>query len=176
MLSSFAGGAMIGTILFGAIGGMLPRRRLFLWGWLLAVVISYGALAAQVPLAAIVLAGTIGGLVAGPINPILETVVQENTPPELMGRVFGLFIALAQAGIPFGAAVAGVVIEGAGLIPTIATVGAVYAVIVGLMFFNPALRRMDARPAASQAPTPAEGSPAEASTQARSSATMKAGL
>jgi MFS family permease len=118
----------------------------------------------------------IGGLVAGPINPILETVVQENTPPELMGRVFGLFIALAQAGIPFGAAVAGVVIEGAGLIPTIATVGAVYAVIVGLMFFNPALRRMDARPAASHAPTPAEGSPAEASTLARSSATMKAGL
>jgi MFS family permease len=176
MLGSFAGGAMIGTILFGAIGGVLPRRRLFLSGWLLAVVISYGALAAQVPLAAIVLAGLIGGLVAGPINPILETVVQENTPPELMGRVFGLFIALAQAGIPFGAAVAGVVIEGAGLIPTIATVGAVYAVIVGLMFFNPALRRMDARPAASHAPTPAEGSPAEASTLARSSATMKAGL
>lgn len=53
---------------------------------------------------------------------------------------------------------------------------AVYAVIVGLMFFNPALRRMDARLAASHAPTPAEGSPAEASTQARSSATMKAGL
>ena len=171
MLGSFAAGAMVGTILFGAIGRGLPRRRLFLWGWLLAVLISYGALAAQVPLAAIVLSGIVGGLVAGPINPILETVVQENTPPELMGRVFGVFIALAQAGIPFGAAIAGLVIEGAGLIPTIATVGALYVVVVALMFFNPALKRMDARPMRGEEPVPAEAAP-----QARSSATMKAGL
>lgn len=176
MLGSFAAGAMVGTILFGAIGRDLPRRRLFLWGWLLAVLISYGALAAQVPLAAIVLAGIVGGLVAGPINPILETVVQENTPPELMGRVFGVFIALAQAGIPFGAAIAGLVIEGAGLIPTIATVGSLYVAVVALMFLNPALRRMDARPDVAPAPMTADAISAEATPQARSSATMKAGL
>jgi hypothetical protein len=111
---------------------------------------------------------------AGPINPILETVVQENTPPELMGRVFGVFIALAQAGIPFGAAAAGLVIEGAGLIPTIATVGALYVVVVALMFFNPALRRMDVPPGARK---PIENEPVSTeAAQGRSSATMKAGL
>jgi MFS family permease len=175
MLGSFAAGALAGTILFGAFGQRLPRRKLFLGGWLLAIVVSYGALSAQVPLAAVMLAAVVGGVVAGPINPILETVVQENTPPQLMGRVFGALIAVAQAAIPFGAAIAGLVIDVAGLIPTIAVGGAVYVIVIALMFFNPALRRMEARPAAKELvvaePTPAQGSP-----QARHSATMKAGL
>jgi MFS family permease len=176
MLGSFAAGTLAGTIAFGAIGRILPRRRLFLWGWLLAVVITYGSLAAQLPLAGIVLAGVVGGLLAGPINPILAIVVQENTPPQLLGRVFGAVIAIAQAGIPFGAAIAGVVIEGVGLIPTIAVGGVVYAAVIALMFFNPALRRMDARAPTVQEPIGAEPSQAQASPQARRSATMKAGL
>jgi MFS family permease len=175
MLSAFAAGAMGGTILFGAVGMRLPRRRIFLCGWLLAVLIAYGALAAQLPLAGIVLAAVAAGLLAGPINPILETVVQEHTPPELMGRVFGAFIAFAQAGIPLGAALAGLVIEGAGLLQTIAVVGALYVVLIGLMFFNPALRGMDVQGATARA-APTEPMPTEASPQARQSATMKAGL
>jgi hypothetical protein len=86
-----------------------------------------------------------------------------------MGRVFGAFVAFAQAGIPVGAAVAGLVIEGAGLINTIAVAGALYVVVIGLMFFNPALRSMEGRRA------PAEPIPLEAP-QGRQSATMKAGL
>jgi MFS family permease len=176
MLGSFAAGSLAGTIIFGAIGRDLPRRRLFLWGWLLAVLISYGALAAQVPLVGVVLAGVVGGLLAGPINPILAIVVQENTPPQLMGRVFAAVIAIAQAGIPFGAAIAGIAIERAGLIPTIAAAGTVYVVVIGLMFFNPALRRIDVRMPAANELGVAEPTQAQASPQARRSSTMKAGL
>jgi hypothetical protein len=147
-----------------------------LLGWLLAILITYGALAAQVALPIIVLAGLVGGLVAGPINPILETVVQENTSPQLMGRVFGAFLAFAQAGIPFGAAIAGFAIERAGLIPTIAAVGAVYVVFLALMFFNPALRRMGAGLAAARGPMAADPTQAHPSPQAHRSATMKGGL
>jgi hypothetical protein len=46
-------------------------------------------------------------------------VIQEHTPPQLLGRVFGALTALAQAGIPIGAVLAGVVVQRAGLIPTI---------------------------------------------------------
>ena len=176
MLGSLAAGTLAGTILFGAFGRRLPRRRLFLWGWLLAILISYGALSAQVPLAVLLLAGLVGGLAAGPINPILETVLQENTPPHLMGRVVGAFLAFAQAAIPMGAAIAGFVIERAGLIPTIAAAGAVYVGVIALMFLNPALRRMDARPATGKETVVAEPAQAQASAQARRSPTMKAGL
>jgi MFS family permease len=177
MLASLAAGTLAGTLLFGAIGRKLPRRRLFLWGWLAAVLVTYGALAAQLPLAFIVLAGLAGGLAAGPINPILLTVVQENTPPQLMGRVFGAFLALAQAGIPIGAALAGLAIDAAGLIPTIVAGGAVYVVVIALMFFNPALRGIDARVAMPQATVAAaELAQAQQAPQARRAATMKAGL
>jgi MFS family permease len=175
MMSSFAAGGLAGIILFGAVGQGLPRRQLFLWGWLAAVLITYGALAAQVPLFAVVLAALIGGLAAGPINPLILTILQENTPPNLMGRVLGAATAFAQAGIPVGAVLAGVAIESAGLIPTIAVGGAVYAVVVGLMFFNPALRQMGA-PTAVPRPAPPVEAQAAATPQARRSPTMKAGL
>lgn len=172
MLGSFAAGAFAGTVLYGAIGRGMPRRRLFLWGWLLSVLIIYGALSAQVLLTGILVAAVIGGIVAGPINPILETVVQENTPPQLMGRVFGALMAFAQAGIPFGAAIVGFVIEGEGLVTTITAMGGLYVVVVALMFANPALRRMES-PEQSLA---ADLEPIEPPSQARLCPTMKAGL
>ena len=176
MLGSLAAGTLVGILVFGAIGRRLPRRQVFLWGWLLAALIAYGALSARIPLSGLVLAGLVAGFAAGPINPILATVVQENTPPQLLGRVFGAFLAFAQAGIPFGAAIAGLVIERAGLIRTIEVGGAVYVIVVALMFFNPALRRMDAKVAAPKAPIVGALAQAHRSPQARRSATMKAGL
>lgn len=176
MLASLAGGTLVGIVVFGAVGRRLPRRQVFLWGWLLAALIAYGALSARLPLPAIVLAGFVAGFAAGPINPILATVVQENAPPQLLGRVFGAFLAFSQAAIPFGAATAGIVIERAGLIRTIEVGGAVYVIAVAAMFFNPALRQMDARPAAAEEPEVGELEQAHHSPQARRSATMKAGL
>ncbi len=86
----------------------------------------------------------LGGLLAGPGNPLVETAIQEHTPPAMLGRVFGTLNALAQAGIPLGAALAGVVVEGLGLVPTILGMGAIYLAVTLGMFLNPALRQMDA--------------------------------
>jgi hypothetical protein len=38
-----------------------------------------------------------------PVNPIFATVTQQNTPPPLLGRVFGALTTVAQAAIPIGA-------------------------------------------------------------------------
>jgi hypothetical protein len=62
------------------------------------------------------------------------------------------------------------------LIPTIAAAGTVYVVVIGLMFFNPALRRIDVRMPAANELGVAEPTHAQASPQARRSSTMKAGL
>jgi predicted MFS family arabinose efflux permease len=83
-------------------------------------------------------------LIAGPIKPLYVTVIQENTPPQMLGRVIGTLNALAQAGIPFGAALAGFVVETMGPVPTILGMGAIYLAVTVGMFFNPALRQMDA--------------------------------
>jgi MFS family permease len=99
LMGSFAGGALLGTIAFGVIGSRLPRRRTFLGSWLLLAVVVYGGLVLQPPLPVLVVVGLAGGLLSGPINPIILTVVQAETPPQLLGRVFGALTAVAQAGI-----------------------------------------------------------------------------
>ena len=83
------------------------------------------------------------GLLYGPINPIFTTVIQSNTPAAMLGRVFGTASALAQAGIPAGAALAGVVVQRAGLISTIVGMGSIYVALMLTMFLRPALRGMD---------------------------------
>jgi hypothetical protein len=82
--------------------------------------------------------------------------IQEHTPPQLLGRVFGALTALAQAGIPIGAVLAGVVVQRAGLVPTIVGMGVLYLLVPLGMFFNRALRQMDTgRRGESPSPAPA---------------------
>ncbi|MDQ3864654.1 MAG: MFS transporter [Actinomycetota bacterium] len=145
VLGAFGAGALLGTLLFGTVGHRLPNRRLtFLSCFVTGSLLVYATLAATPPLGVVVAAGALGGLIGGPINPLYETVIQENTPPQLLGRIFGAVNALAMAGIPLGAALAGFVVEGAGLVPTIVSMGAIYLIVTVGMFFNPALRHMDA--------------------------------
>ena len=50
-------------------------------------------------------------LAAGPINPILSTIVYERTPSELRARILGTARAGMWAATPVGVLVAGVVLE-----------------------------------------------------------------
>ena len=153
-LGAFGAGALTGSLLFGAVGRGWPRRLTFLACWVLGPLVIFGFLALTPPLGVLVVAGFVGGLLFGPINPIASTVIQEHTPPEMLGRVFGALTALAQAGIPIGAVLAGVVVQKAGLIPTIVGMGVLYLLMPLAMFFNRSLRQMDARPRG-RAPGPA---------------------
>jgi MFS family permease len=99
-LGAFGAGALAGSLLFGAVGRGWPRRRTFLTCWVLGPLVIFGTLAATPPLGVLVAAGLLGGLLFGPINPLASTVIQEHTPPQMLGRVFGVLTALAQAGIP----------------------------------------------------------------------------
>jgi hypothetical protein len=60
---------------------------------------------------------------------------------------------IAQSAIPVGALLAGIVVQAAGLIPTIVGMGVVYVLVVIGMFFNPRLRDMEARHEAVSEPT-----------------------
>jgi hypothetical protein len=81
--------------------------------------------------------------VAGPINPLLFTMLTEIVPSRLRGRVFGAVRAGAWASIPLGILVGGVVVGAIGVAATFLLVGVGYAAVVGYGFFNPAFREMD---------------------------------
>jgi predicted MFS family arabinose efflux permease len=156
LVGAFGAGALVGSLLFGAIGRDWSRRRTFLTCYVLGPLLIFGTLALQPPLGIAIVAALAAGLAFGPVNPIFATVTQEHTPPQLLGRVFGALTALASAGVPIGAALIGVVVQSAGLIPTILGMGLVYVAVNLGMFLNPSLRGMDARPdRAAAAPAPA---------------------
>lgn len=144
ILGGFGAGALAGTLLFGAFGHRLPRRMTFLVCFVLVGPAAYLTLAMAPSLAVLVGVFAVLGVLAGPIEPISLTIFQERTPPEIRGRVLGATNALYFAAIPIGMALGGVVVEVAGLMPTLVGMGLVYLAVTLGMFFNPALREMDA--------------------------------
>jgi MFS family permease len=151
LVGAFSGGAFAGSLLFGAVGRRLPRRAVFLSSYMVGALIIYGTLALSPPLVGTIVAAVVAGLAFGPVNPIFATVTQQTTPPQLLGRVFGALTAIAQAPIPVGALLAGVVVQVAGLIPTIVGMGILYVGITAAMFLAPSLKGMDAPGAARDA-------------------------
>ena len=149
LISAVGAGALIGAAVFGAIGHRMPRRLVFLVAGAGGALLLYGGLALTPPLGVMLVLALLGAVVAGPIVPLIFTVVQTVTPADVYGRVFGALQSLSTALAPIVIAIVGFVIEGAGLVPTIVALGVVYLVVTLGMLLNPALRRLDAdRPAA----------------------------
>lgn len=145
LVGSFGAGAFAGSLLYGSVGRRWPRRRMFLTSYLVGAAVIYGTLAMSPPVVVAIIAAVIAGFAFGPVNPIFATVTQENTPPHMLGRVFGALMAIGQAGIPLGAVLAGIAVQGLGLIPTIVGMGVVYVAMMITMYFNRSLRGMDNR-------------------------------
>jgi MFS family permease len=95
------------------------------------------------PLPFLVLAFVLLGLAAGPLNPIIMTVVQERVPAELRGRVFGTMTAGAYLAVPLGMLLAGYMVEWKGVRATLLVQAAFYLIITLSLLVNPALREMD---------------------------------
>jgi MFS family permease len=147
MFGVFGGGALVGSLVYSAIGHRLPRRRTFLWCFT-GVPLAYLALATLPSLPVALVALGFAGLVAGPINPLLFTVTTEIVPAHLRGRVFGAVRGGAWAAIPLGTLLGGVLAGAIGVAATFLAIGVLLALVVAYGFFNPAFREMDARPSA----------------------------
>jgi len=149
MLAGFGAGSLVGAVLFGTFGHRLPRRATLIVGWMW-VGLPFWVLAATPSLPLSTTALVITGLAAGPLNPIIFTVVQERTPEEMRGRVIGVLWAAALAATPLGMVLAGYLLEALGLRPLLIGVAACYMAVTLGMMFNPALRELSAKPQANE--------------------------
>ncbi|GAB6897419.1 MFS transporter [Kineosporia succinea] len=129
MVGAMGGGAMVGSLLFGAIGHRLPRRRTLVVAFTICGGPVFFALAAGLPLWALVVVKALAGLAAGAINPILGTVMLERIPDRMRARAFGLINAGCWAGMPLGSLGAGFAVDHLGLRPTLLFIGVVYMVM-----------------------------------------------
>ena len=141
IVAALGGASFVGTIIFGAIGHRLPRR------WTLGIGYNIGGpfrfwvlLIPVLPL--LIVWNIISGLCIAPINPLLDTVLQERIPAPLRARVFGTISAGVLIGIPLGTFVGGYVAAWLGLRLTLLVMGSLYLLATLSLLVNPALKKM----------------------------------
>lgn len=138
------GGAFVGAIIFGAINARLPRKALFIGGFIITS--SRYLLLAFVHVPWIIVGSSfISGLAAGPINPVISTIVFERIPESIRGRVLGTLGGVAFVAMPLGALLGTFSVAHFGVVSTLIGLGACYLLFSLSMLFNPALSEMDKR-------------------------------
>lgn len=126
VISVFAATSILAALAAAAIGGRLPRRVVYLVGFVIGGVPRFIAMAMGLPLWAVLVVFAVGGLGSGFINPIIGAVTYERIPDRLLGRVRTLTNALAWAGIPLGGPFAAVLLAVSGLTGSLLIVGGLY--------------------------------------------------
>ncbi|MEV0893814.1 MFS transporter [Promicromonospora sp. NPDC050262] len=136
----FSLGALAGSLVGAWVAPRVNRWALYSFGFLLGGAPWFLALAVSdevVPVLAVVV---LCGLAMGGINPVLGAVQYERIPTEMLPRVLGAVKSLAWLGLPLGPLVAGVLVDGVGLVPTLWAVGVAYAVLALTPFVVPSFR------------------------------------
>ncbi len=129
LVGTMGGGALVGSLVFGAVGHRLPRRPTFVVAFALAGAPPFFALAVGLPVPWLLVVTGLAGFSAGAINPIISTIELERVPARMRARVFGLTRAGCWAAMPLGALLAGISAEGLGVTTTLTVVGVAYLLV-----------------------------------------------
>jgi MFS family permease len=142
LIAANGGGAVIGALIFSAIGPRLPRHAVFVSGFVLTS-LRYFLFATYPPFWLALLGNFISSMGAGPLNPILGAVEFERIPRNMRGRVGGVISAGAWSAMPLGMLFGGVVTDGIGVQAVLAGLGLIYLITTLSMAFIPAMKEMN---------------------------------
>jgi MFS family permease len=142
MLGGFGSGALSGTVLYGIFGDRLPRRATLVSAISL-LGLPFWVLVAAPPLGVAIGALFVAGFALGPPNPLTYSVLQERTPPRMLGRVLGAGVSLSMVGAPVGMVLCGYALETLGLRPTLVGISACYLTVGLIAFLSPALHELN---------------------------------
>jgi MFS family permease len=144
LIAANGAGAVIGALIFSAVGPRLPRHAVFVFGFVLTslrffLFATYPSIWIAVPFVVFASMG------AGPLNPIIGAVEFERVPKNMRGRVGGAIGAGAWSAMPLGMLVGGVLTEQLGLRPMLLGLGIIYLITTLSMAFIPAMKEMNRR-------------------------------
>jgi MFS family permease len=144
LIAANGGGAVIGALIFSAIGLRLPRHTIFVFGFVLTS-LKFFLYAVYPPLWLALVFVVISSMGAGPLNPIIGAVEYERVPKNMRGRVGGAVSAGAWSAMPLGMLVGGVLTEQLGVRPMLLGLGIIYFLTTLSMAFIPAMKEMNRR-------------------------------
>ncbi len=146
LVGAFGGGMLLGSVLYGMVGHRLPRMRVIALT-LAVIAAAYLTLAAVRSFPGAVAAVAVMGLAAGPINPILVSVIQQQVPARLVGRVMASLFALVLATAPIGRAGAGALLAWVSPIALLLGIGGGYLLVTAALLSARAFRAADTKAA-----------------------------
>ena len=142
LIAASGAGAVIGALIFSAIGPRLPRHAIFVFGFVLTslrffLFATYPSIWIAIPFVVIASVG------AGPLNPIIGAVEFERVPKNMRGRVGGAIGAGAWSAMPLGMLIGGVLTEQLGVRVMLLGLGIIYLITTLSMAFIPAMKEMN---------------------------------
>lgn len=146
-LAMLAGGSMIGAFGYGWVSGRIRRSRLAQLCMTIACV-GFLPMALLPGLGVMAAAGFLLGLAWGPMEPLLNSLVQDRFPASQHGRVYGVQLSLWYAAPPIGELVVGLAVEHVGIRPVFLVLAAALvttAVVIDLLPSLPGIDRARAR-------------------------------
>lgn len=142
VITALAGGSMIGAFGYGWLARRLSRYNIVRIA-LLGTMVSIVPLAFLLPLPIMVAAALLLGLSWGPLQPLLNSVVQSRVPDEAQGRVFGAQMALFYAGPPAAMLIVGAAVSAFGVFASYLAIAAVLVVTSVVVLLLPSIRKID---------------------------------
>jgi len=147
-------GYVLSSMALGGIASMLayPRlvkrfkKRSIVIGALAATSIAMIPMTFFPPIGLFVLSGFLLGLGWGPMNPLMNSLVQQRVAPHIQGRVFGVQTSLFYASGPIGMFVTGVSVDAFGVRPVYIAAVSILIVFQLFIMLLPDLHDLDRKP------------------------------
>jgi MFS family permease len=142
LISANGGGAVIGGLIFAAIGHRLPRHATFVAAFVLTG-IRFWVYALYPPAWVLIAVTLIASIGAGPINPIIRAIELERIPANMRGRVFGAMTAGTGVAMPLGFLLGGILTEQFGIFVMVIGLAIAFFATTLSMAFIPAMKEMN---------------------------------
>lgn len=147
LIAANGGGAVIGGLIFAAVGHRLPRHATFVAAFVLTG-FKFWVYLLHPPIYVLIASVLFTSIGAGPLNPIIGAVEFERIPPNMRGRVFGAVTAGAWIAMPLGMLLGGILTDQFGTSPMLIALGITYLITTLSMAFIPAMKEMNRKPQA----------------------------
>ena len=145
LISANGGGAVIGGLIFAAIGHRLPRHATFVGAFVLTG-FRFWVYALYPPVWVLIVVTLITSIGAGPLNPIIGAIEFERIPANMRGRVFGAITAGAWIAMPLGMLLGGVLTDRLGTFIMMIGLAITFLITTLSMAFIPAMKEMNRKP------------------------------
>jgi len=111
LIGAFGGASFASGLLFSWRGDRIKNQPRFLAIIFCLISFRFIAFAIFVPYEVLLIVYVISGLMGGPINPILVTIMYKRVPDTMRGRVFGILSAGVLVAMPLGGLIGGIFAE-----------------------------------------------------------------